>query len=95
MADVAGYPGDPFRTFPTGDPYVRRAEFGEAGLVTYLINVGTPAARLTTLSACISQADAADTAAPVPGVCLPSARRTLVTGGDAAVAARGWSVSAA
>ncbi len=36
MADVAGYPGDPLRTFPTGDPYVRRAEFGAAGLVTYL-----------------------------------------------------------
>ena len=32
---------DPLRTFPTGDPYVRRAEFGEAGLVTYLINDGT------------------------------------------------------
>ncbi len=36
MADVAGYPDDPLRTFPTGDPYVRRAQFGEAGLVTYL-----------------------------------------------------------
>jgi hypothetical protein len=35
MADVADYPDDPLRTFPTGDLYVRRAEFGEAGLVTY------------------------------------------------------------
>jgi len=41
MAEVAGYPDDPVRTFPTGDPYVRRAEFGAAGLVTYLINDGT------------------------------------------------------
>jgi mRNA-degrading endonuclease RelE of RelBE toxin-antitoxin system len=41
MTDVADYPDDPLRTFPTGDPYVRRAEFGEAGLVTYLINDGT------------------------------------------------------
>ena len=34
------YPGDPLRTFPTGDPYVRRVEFGDAGLITYLINDG-------------------------------------------------------
>lgn len=40
MADVADYPDDPLRTFPTGDPYVRRAEFGAAGLVTYLTNDG-------------------------------------------------------
>jgi hypothetical protein len=26
------------RTFPTGDPYVRRIEFGGLGLVTYVIN---------------------------------------------------------
>ena len=32
---------DPLRTFPTGDPYVRRAEFGDAGLITYLINDAT------------------------------------------------------
>ena len=38
MADVIDYPDDPLRTFPTGDPYVRRAEFGDAGLITYLIN---------------------------------------------------------
>jgi len=38
MAEVIDYPDDPLRTFPTGDPYVRRAEFGEAGLITYLIN---------------------------------------------------------
>jgi hypothetical protein len=28
-------------TTPTSDPYVRRADFGEAGLITYLINDGT------------------------------------------------------
>ena len=40
-ADVAGYPGGPLRTFPAGDPDVRRAEFGAAGLVTDLIDDGT------------------------------------------------------
>jgi mRNA-degrading endonuclease RelE of RelBE toxin-antitoxin system len=40
MAEVIDYPNDPLRTFPTGDPYVRRAEFGELGLITYLINDG-------------------------------------------------------
>src|SRR5580658_7400781 len=29
MAEVTDYPADPLRTFPTGDPYVRRAEFGD------------------------------------------------------------------
>jgi hypothetical protein len=38
MAIVVEYPDDPMRTFPTGEPYVRRAEFGTAGLVTYVIN---------------------------------------------------------
>jgi hypothetical protein len=38
MAEVIDYPDDPLRTFPTGDPYVRGAEFGDAGLITYLIN---------------------------------------------------------
>ena len=38
MAEVTEYPDDPLRTFPTGDPYVRRAEFGGAGLVTYMID---------------------------------------------------------
>jgi hypothetical protein len=38
MAEVIDYPDDPLRTFPTGDPYVRRAAFGDAGLITYLIN---------------------------------------------------------
>ena len=38
MAMVVEYPDDPMRTFPTGEPYVRRAEFGAAGLVTYVIN---------------------------------------------------------
>jgi mRNA-degrading endonuclease RelE of RelBE toxin-antitoxin system len=41
VADVVDYPDDPLRTFPTSDPYVRRAEFGGVGLVTYLINDGT------------------------------------------------------
>lgn len=40
MADVVSYPDDPLRTFPTDDPYVRRAEFGGVGLVTYLIRDG-------------------------------------------------------
>jgi hypothetical protein len=35
MAEVVSYPDDPLRTFPTDDPYVRRAEFGGAGLITY------------------------------------------------------------
>jgi hypothetical protein len=43
MAEVVSYPDDPLRTFPTDDPYVRRAEFGDAGLITYLINDGTRA----------------------------------------------------
>lgn len=38
MAAVVEYPDDPMRTFPTDDPYVRRAEFGGVGLVTYVIN---------------------------------------------------------
>jgi hypothetical protein len=40
MSAVTVYPDDPLRTFPAGDPYVRRAEFGDAGLVTYLIDDG-------------------------------------------------------
>ena len=36
--DIVDYPNDPLRTFPTSDPYVRRVEFGSAGLITYLIN---------------------------------------------------------
>ena len=40
MAEVTDYPDDPLRTFPTSDPYVRRIEFGDAGLITYLINDG-------------------------------------------------------
>jgi hypothetical protein len=36
--EVVDYPDDPLRTFPTSDPYVKRAEFGSAGLITYLIN---------------------------------------------------------
>ena len=40
MAEVVDYPDDPLRTFPTSDPYVRRVEFGDAGLITYLINDG-------------------------------------------------------
>jgi hypothetical protein len=40
MAEVINYPDDPLRTFPTSEPYVRRVEFGDAGLITYLINDG-------------------------------------------------------
>jgi hypothetical protein len=40
MAEVINYPDDPLRTFPTSDPYIRRVEFGDAGLITYLINDG-------------------------------------------------------
>jgi hypothetical protein len=35
------HPDDPLQTLPTSDPYVRRVEFGDAGLITYLINDGT------------------------------------------------------
>jgi hypothetical protein len=38
MAELIDYPDDPLRTFPTSDPNVRRVEFGDAGLITYLIN---------------------------------------------------------
>jgi hypothetical protein len=38
MATVVEYPDDPMRTLPTGDPDVRRAEFGGLGLVTYVID---------------------------------------------------------
>jgi hypothetical protein len=37
-AKVVEYPDDPVRTFPTSDPYVRRAKSGVAGLVTNVIN---------------------------------------------------------
>ena len=40
MADVIVYPDDPLGTFPTSDPYIRRAEFGGAGPITYLVNDG-------------------------------------------------------
>lgn len=40
MAEVSDYPDDPLRTFATSDPYVRRIEFGDADLLTYLINDG-------------------------------------------------------
>jgi hypothetical protein len=40
LAEVIDYPNDPLRTFPTSDPYVRRVESGDAGLITYLINDG-------------------------------------------------------
>ena len=38
MAIVVDYPDDPLRTFPAAGPYIRRAEFGDAGLVTYRID---------------------------------------------------------
>jgi hypothetical protein len=40
MAEVVDYPDDPLRTFATSDPYIRRVQFGEAGLVTYLVDDG-------------------------------------------------------
>jgi hypothetical protein len=36
MAEVIYYPDDPLRTFPPSDPYIRRVEFSDAGLITYL-----------------------------------------------------------
>jgi hypothetical protein len=47
MSAVVEYPDDPLRTFATADPYVRRAEFGEAGLVTYVINDARQTVTLT------------------------------------------------
>lgn len=47
MAAVVEYPDDPLRTFRTPDPYVRRAEFGAAGLVTYVIDDGQQTVTLT------------------------------------------------
>jgi hypothetical protein len=47
MAAVVEYPDDPLPTFPTGDPYVRRAGFGTAGLVTYVINDARQTVTLT------------------------------------------------
>jgi hypothetical protein len=41
MSWVVEYPADPLRTWPTGDPCIRRVEFGGrrgAGLVTYRID---------------------------------------------------------
>ncbi|HEV2371640.1 MAG TPA: hypothetical protein VGS19_05660 [Streptosporangiaceae bacterium] len=47
MAAVVEYPDDPLRTFPTSDPYVRRAEFGGLGLVTYVVNDADKTVTLT------------------------------------------------
>ena len=47
MATVIDYPDNPLRTFPTGEPQVRRAEFGGLGLVTYVINDARQAVILT------------------------------------------------
>jgi hypothetical protein len=47
MSTVVEYPDDPLRTFATSDPYVRRAAFGEAGLVTYVINDARQTVTLT------------------------------------------------
>jgi hypothetical protein len=47
MAAVIEYPADPLRTFATSDPYVRRAEFGGLGLVTYVINDAQQTVTLT------------------------------------------------
>ncbi len=50
MSSVVEYPDDPMRTFPTDDPYLRRAEFGGAGLVTYLIDGGLQTITLTDIT---------------------------------------------
>lgn len=50
MSSVVEYPDDPMRTFPTDDPYLRRAEFGGAGLVTYLIDDGLQTITLTDIT---------------------------------------------
>jgi hypothetical protein len=50
MAEVVTYPDDPLRTYPTTDPYVRRAEFGGSGLVTYLINDGAEVVIITDIT---------------------------------------------
>lgn len=47
MSAVVEYPDDPLRTFPTSDPYVRRAEFGTAGLVTYTVDDARQTVTLT------------------------------------------------
>jgi hypothetical protein len=47
MAMVAEYPEDPIRTFPASDPDVRRAAFGTADLVTYLIDDARQTVTLT------------------------------------------------
>jgi hypothetical protein len=47
MSTVIEYPADPLRTFPTDDSYVRRAEFGGLGLVTYVINDAQQTVTLT------------------------------------------------
>jgi hypothetical protein len=47
MAAVVEYPDDPMRTLPTSDPYVRRAEFGALGLVTYVIDDAQQVVTLT------------------------------------------------
>lgn len=47
MAVVVGYPADPLRTFPTDDPYIRLAEFGGLGLVTYVISDARQTVTLT------------------------------------------------
>jgi hypothetical protein len=50
MSAVVEYPDDPLRTFPTSDPYVRRAEFGAAGLVTYVIDDARETVTLTDMT---------------------------------------------
>ena len=47
MAEVVEYPDDPMRTLPTSDPYVRRAEFGGLGLITYVIDDARQTVTLT------------------------------------------------
>ena len=48
MAGDIDYPDDPLRTFSTNDPYVRRVEFGDPGLITYLIMMVPTSSSLST-----------------------------------------------
>src|SRR5260370_8160246 len=50
MPEVGEYPDDRMRTFPGGDPYVRRAELGGLGLVTYVINDAQRTVTLTNVT---------------------------------------------
>lgn len=50
LADVASYPYDPLRTYPTKDPQIRWAIYGEWGFVEYHIDDAAELVTLTDLS---------------------------------------------